>query len=874
MDQQSWESARMLPDAFCHEHPPAFACGNVGLFEVDPSMHAHTMDFHDMEYLDLDSGHCIPGTAAAYRHDVIHDEDHLIVPMWHADVVPDSDTTADSGLALTIAPVPEGQTATSSSQGFVEDFLEPSHEEANDATRASQESGGSGADGKTRDPLDGLDDFRALLEAAENDEILKGGKKRSKSRKRPTAAATAAAGSPKRRKSKAKNKSLTTLVSECLPQLQQADAAGTGIVPKYRAKNRLRSIIKRKPGTQDTDLMSNNVEILGGRVDKQTLAWLRQNFEEQTGQIMRREFLYERYLEFCQATGREPMNAACVGKVVRTVFQGLSTRRLGRRGGSKYHYVNLQVAANSPFAGMKQSLGSAQKTGRKTKKTPKGNLGNIWNDAPKILDEPVAVDDGASTSGPARVWTKNQKKLEAVELDFVTSGLSDEERSRRNIQQLATNCLSAAQHRADDVLFIPTPLALDSNWNVEYLRDNSPTVTCDEIRIFLRCFRLHIGMLGGLIIRLHFHCIPNIIHNFWQFREKSLQVDDTLDAETFRSIIQLEPVMLFIRTFYLHLFEKIVTFFFPSKYEPVPDHLRAVFRDVTAKFDKWMAMATQSLPERLRDFLVSCAFGFGRVCETFLDLSCHAEHLSMIDKHKTTRQPFLNAIDVVTSNGCLMPASTCQDDRMSVAILLGKLRDLSDSRTMADAWEQCVHDHLQQRLAAVMLSLNPECMPQNQIIRQKVLDNFGAGWMRAVLEFEGASKFPVGGGCTSYQGVGRFLRDSVAYVIECEKAAIWDKSLLALNAEAIEHSVGILCSHSAPCDTSLEHYIQCGIPIPLVDSHSLHFFHSIPELRPWLPVAADSRPVSSEGELHVSLPGSPEVPFPESIPQPGSARTS
>ena len=98
------------------------------------------------------------------------------------------------------------------------------------------------------------------------------------------------------------------------------------------------------------------------------LAWLRENFEEQPGQIMRREFLYERYLEFCQLTGREAMNAACVGKVVRTVFQGLSTRRLGRRGGSKYHYVNLQVVASSPFVAMRQSLGNAQKTGRKTKK--------------------------------------------------------------------------------------------------------------------------------------------------------------------------------------------------------------------------------------------------------------------------------------------------------------------------------------------------------------------------------------------------------------------------------------------------------------------------------------------------------------------------
>jgi regulatory factor X len=37
------------------------------------------------------------------------------------------------------------------------------------------------------------------------------------------------------------------------------------------------------------------------------------------------------------------LNPASFGKLVRVLFPGLKTRRLGVRGESKYHYVNFQL---------------------------------------------------------------------------------------------------------------------------------------------------------------------------------------------------------------------------------------------------------------------------------------------------------------------------------------------------------------------------------------------------------------------------------------------------------------------------------------------------------------------------------------------------
>lgn len=56
-----------------------------------------------------------------------------------------------------------------------------------------------------------------------------------------------------------------------------------------------------------------------------------------------RSTLYAHYLRHCAAHRLEPVNAASFGKLIRSVFVGLRTRRLGTRGNSKYHYYGIRA---------------------------------------------------------------------------------------------------------------------------------------------------------------------------------------------------------------------------------------------------------------------------------------------------------------------------------------------------------------------------------------------------------------------------------------------------------------------------------------------------------------------------------------------------
>ena len=58
--------------------------------------------------------------------------------------------------------------------------------------------------------------------------------------------------------------------------------------------------------------------------------------------------VYANYASRCATERITVLNPASFGKLVRVLFPGLKTRRLGVRGESKYHYVNFALMEEQP----------------------------------------------------------------------------------------------------------------------------------------------------------------------------------------------------------------------------------------------------------------------------------------------------------------------------------------------------------------------------------------------------------------------------------------------------------------------------------------------------------------------------------------------
>ncbi|XP_046852562.1 transcription factor RFX4-like [Xenia sp. Carnegie-2017] len=80
-----------------------------------------------------------------------------------------------------------------------------------------------------------------------------------------------------------------------------------------------------------------------------TTKWLNEHYEVAEGVSLPRSSLYQHYLDFCQKSALNPVNAASFGKIIRHNFPNLKTRRLGTRGQSKYHYYGITIKKSSPY---------------------------------------------------------------------------------------------------------------------------------------------------------------------------------------------------------------------------------------------------------------------------------------------------------------------------------------------------------------------------------------------------------------------------------------------------------------------------------------------------------------------------------------------
>lgn len=64
--------------------------------------------------------------------------------------------------------------------------------------------------------------------------------------------------------------------------------------------------------------------------------------KKSTGSVPRNR-VFSHYADRCGDERVPPLNPASFGKLVRIIFPGIMTRRLGMRGESKYHYVDLSL---------------------------------------------------------------------------------------------------------------------------------------------------------------------------------------------------------------------------------------------------------------------------------------------------------------------------------------------------------------------------------------------------------------------------------------------------------------------------------------------------------------------------------------------------
>lgn len=147
------------------------------------------------------------------------------------------------------------------------------------------------------------------------------------------------------------------------------------------------------------------------------LLWLMKNCVSENDSYVPRGRIFAQYAASCAQNSLKPLSQASLGKLIRSVFPHLTTRRLGMRGQSRYHYCGLRLinddapgdvqnAAGSSHGSAGHSSSSSQQKPLPRGSTPMASSGSISYEGDSSAGKIVTSDTQSASKSPSPEFLK------------------------------------------------------------------------------------------------------------------------------------------------------------------------------------------------------------------------------------------------------------------------------------------------------------------------------------------------------------------------------------------------------------------------------------------------------------------------------------
>lgn len=247
-----------------------------------------------------------------------------------------------------------------------------------------------------------------------------------------------------------------------------------------------------------------------------------ENYETAEGVSLPRSTLYNHYMRHCNEHKLDAVNAASFGKLIRSVFTGLRTRRLGTRGNSKYHYYGIRVKPGSDLVSV-----SDDKSQHSTSGGGGGGSTSIHPNANSSNQSSSTGGGGGSGSGRQRKSTSKAETYEAC-----------------------------SQYLGDGSGAIPVFPSL------EIISDLPDDITADDVDTLRSIYREHCEAFLDAILNLEFSTVESLWREFWRAQDNNngdeCEEEKYLSKYKLYNLVQCEAVQEFIREVSEHVVDDSV----------------------------------------------------------------------------------------------------------------------------------------------------------------------------------------------------------------------------------------------------------------------------------------------------------------------------
>ncbi|XP_021073509.1 DNA-binding protein RFX2 [Mus pahari] len=386
-----------------------------------------------------------------------------------------------------------------------------------------------------------------------------------------------------------------------------------------------------------------------------TLQWLLDNYETAEGVSLPRSSLYNHYLRHCQEHKLEPVNAASFGKLIRSVFMGLRTRRLGTRGNSKYHYYGIRLKPDSPLNRLQEDTQYMAMRQQPTHQKPR------YRPAQKS----DSLGDGSTHSN--------------------MHGMPE--------QAMATQGQHHQQYIDVSHVFpeFPTP-DLGSTLLQE-------SITLHDVKALQLVYRRHCEATLDVVMNLQFQYIEKLWLSFWNCKATSSDSCTSLPAsdedpevtllpkDKLISLCKCEPILQWMRNCDHILYQTLVETLIPDVLRPVPSSLTQAIRNFAKSLEGWLINAMSGFPQQVIQTKVGVVSAFAQTLRRYTSLNHLAQAARAVLQNTSQINQMLSDLNRVDFANVQEQASwVCQCEESLVQRLEHDFKVTLQQQSSLDQW--------------------------------------------------------------------------------------------------------------------------------------------------------------------------------------------
>ncbi|XP_064898306.1 DNA-binding protein RFX2 isoform X4 [Columba livia] len=384
------------------------------------------------------------------------------------------------------------------------------------------------------------------------------------------------------------------------------------------------------------------------------LQWLLDNYETAEGVSLPRSSLYNHYLRHCQEHKLDPVNAASFGKLIRSVFMGLRTRRLGTRGNSKYHYYGIRLKPESP-------------------------LNRLQEDTQYMAMRQQPVH-------------QKQRYRPAQKVDGMAESGSNSNPHPTPEQSVAAQ----SQHHQQfiDVTHVFPEFPAPDLGNV-LLQEG---VTMNDVKTLQLLYRRHCEVTLDVVMNLQFHYIEKLWQSFWNPKPAASdgstalpsseeEHEGTLPKDKLITLCKYEPILKWMRSCDHILYQALVEILIPDVLRPVPSTLTQAIRNFAKSLEGWLMNAMSEFPPQIVQTKVGVVSAFAQTLRRYTSLNHLAQAARAVLQNTSQINQMLSDLNRVDFANVQEQASwVCQCEEGMVQKLEQDFKLTLQQQSSLDQW--------------------------------------------------------------------------------------------------------------------------------------------------------------------------------------------